>query len=41
MKEYKRRLQQIEHELETASGLQYILLQEEKETLQWLLIDAE
>jgi len=41
MKEYRIRLNQIEKELQTATGLDYILLEEEKETLQWLLLDAE
>lgn len=41
MKEYRIRLKEIEAALQTASGMEYILLCEEKENLEWLLIDAE
>ena len=40
-REYKKRLKEIEEELQTATGLDYILLSEEKETIEWLLLDAE
>ena len=40
MKEYKKRLKQIERELQTASGIKYILLQEEQEQLEFLIIRA-
>lgn len=40
-REYKRRLKEIEKELQTATGLDYILLTEEKENLEWLLIETE
>lgn len=40
MKEYKKRLKQVKKELQTASGIKYILLQEEKEQLEFLIIRA-
>lgn len=40
MKEYRIRLNQIEKELETASGITYILLSEEKEQIEYLILRA-
>lgn len=40
MKEYKKRLKQVKRELQTASGIKHILLQEEKEQLEFLIIRA-
>ena len=39
-REYKRRLKAIEKELKTSKGMQYILLMEEKSTIEYLIMRA-
>lgn len=39
-REYQKRLKEIERELKTSKGMQYILLMEEKSTIEYLILKA-